>query len=378
MRCLITCPFGLSSMVWQEMQLLGLRSFDSFATGTHVEATWPQVRMLNMRSRIANKISVSLGVAQCSSFEDMFQLAQQVNREEYFIAGQGVEVEVFVHDKEGFSGMRSVQSIVHKAIMQHLAGDDEHREVLEHIEPLHVSVHITGQNVELFVNTSGAPLHQRGWRKNTWEAPLKENLAAALVLMSSRKYRELLRDPCCGSGTIPIEAAMIARNIAPWLQRGFVFQQFRSFDKGQRNDLRDQAIAKQYKDTTYKIMGSDIDETVLGYARQHAEHAGVADTITWKLHDVMEGEIFPETLAQVKDMELWKFKWYIVSNPPYDKRLALTDKWAFYRSFSTFFKDDRKGAILLPFEEETDRILWKLSKKEVKNGGLTCRVYRAV
>lgn len=114
--------------------------------------------------------------------------------------------------------------------MQKLAGENEIWDIVESSTPLDVSVHITGQMVEIFVNTSGTPLHQRGRRKSTGEAPLKENLAAALVLMSSRKYRELLRDPCCGSGTVPIEAACIARNIAPGLLRHFAFEKFRSFD----------------------------------------------------------------------------------------------------------------------------------------------------
>lgn len=202
-------------------------------------------------------------MAVCSSFEDMFQLAQGIVWEDLVMPGQGIEVEVFVHDKDGFTGLRSVQSVIHKAILKRLAGENDLRDIVESISPLDISVHITGQQVEIFVNTSGAPLHQRGRRTSTGEAPLKENLAAALVLMSGRKYRELLRDPCCGSGTIPIEAACIARNIAPGMLRNFAFQQFASFDKGIREEIRTDAVKKQYADMTYKIIGSDINETVL-------------------------------------------------------------------------------------------------------------------
>ena len=125
MRCLITCPFGLSSMLGQEMQLLGLRPFDTFATGTYVEVEeWKDVRNINLWSRLANKVSVCVGEATCGSFEDMFQLALRTAREMYIEAGQGIEVEVFVHDKEQFDGMRSVQSVVHKGIIQHLVGEE--------------------------------------------------------------------------------------------------------------------------------------------------------------------------------------------------------------------------------------------------------------
>lgn len=96
------------------MQLLGLRGYDTFATGTYLNGSREDVRKINLWSRIANKVSASMGQRVCASFEDMFQLALSIDREEVVAPGQGIEVEVFVHDKDGFDGIRSVQSVVHK------------------------------------------------------------------------------------------------------------------------------------------------------------------------------------------------------------------------------------------------------------------------
>jgi len=198
---------------------------------------------------------------------------------------------------------RSIQSVAHKAILNSLGDFSSSRSGISE-----VFLYLEKNQMSICVNTSGPSLHQRGWRKQTGIAPLKENIAAAIVLFTGWRFKSPLRDPCCGSGTILIEAAMIAKNIAPGMQRNFAFQSFATFDAELRGTLVEEATSKIYQQN-YLLYGSDQDATLLQIAQENALRAGVSESI-----QRTEGK-FEEQQTPFSE------QFRLISNPPYGKRI---------------------------------------------------------
>lgn len=147
-------------------------------------------------------------------------------------------------------------------------------------QPIEIFILVVADEVHILINTSGPALHKRGYRSQTGEAPIKESLAAAMVLLSGWKYSTPLYDPMCGSGTILIEAAMIARNIAPGLKREYDYLQFPWYPAELHKEVVADAKTKVF-DQSYQIFGSDIDPEMIAIAKENARHADVSDTITF-------------------------------------------------------------------------------------------------
>ncbi len=168
--------------------------------------------------------------------------------------------------------------------------------------------------LKILLNTSGEGLHRRGYREMTGQAPLKENIAAALVILSGWKFREPLYDPFCGSATIPIEALMIAKNIAPGLRRSFAFQKWSWIPQDILEAEKNRAKNKEFHGE-YKIYASDIRKEVIESAKRSVAFAGLTGTIEFSCQDYKD-VIRKRTIEE----NMW-----IVSNPPYGLRLAEDD-----------------------------------------------------
>lgn len=167
----------------------------------------------------------------------------------------------------------AVQAMGKKAISKKLTGNDERWEEDETKVPLEVMLSLSNNALQILLNTTGESLHRRGYRTHTGEAPLKENLAAALVLSAGWKFRDPLYDITCGAGTIVIEAAMIAKNIAPGLKRGFAFESFGWYDPAYLNREIEAAEKAIITDKEHTIIGSDIDKTLIAIAKENAANA---------------------------------------------------------------------------------------------------------
>ena len=174
-------------------------------------------------------------------------------------------------------------------------------------------VRIVNDEVEISADSSGELLHRRGYRKEIAKAPLRETLAAAMVLASGWRRDEPLLDPMCGSGTIPIEAAMIARGIAPGLQRRFQFMNWPTFDRGRWNDILDKARGAATQ-SSEKIRGSDRDAGAIQAAARNAERAGVADTVQFGVESISG------SLAELDDVATGVG--WLLTNPPYGIRIG--------------------------------------------------------
>lgn len=185
----------------------------------------------------------------------------------------------------------TIQSIAHKAVIRQLShGHDEWYE--DEVNPLHIHILIVADEAFILLDTTGAALHKRGYRTASGEAPLKESLAASLVLLSQWKYQTPFYDPFCGSGTIAIEAAMIARNIAPGKSRKFDWMRFRDTRldiwEGLLESAKNQEFSKQYP-----ISASDIDPEMIHIASENARQAGVDDTIEFSVADFRKKDFIP-------------------------------------------------------------------------------------
>lgn len=231
-----------------------------------------------------------------------------------------------------------------------------------------VDVHILMDNntLKVLLNTSGAGLHKRGYREMTGEAPIKENIAAALVILSQWKFREPLYDVFCGSGTIPIEAAMIAKNKAPGMTRSFAFQDWNWLPHDLIDTERNLAKQKEFAGE-YTIYASDIDKHVLENAKRNAQFAGVSECIRFQCMDYKN--------IIDKNIHGW-----LVSNPPYGERLEDFDVEEIHKNIAVLFTKNTniQGGIITSHAEFETYSKTKYKKRKLYNGGELCYFYRKI
>lgn len=361
MRLLITCPFGFVSTLNQELKYLRFKPVDSFDTGTYVETDRQGMMTINLWSRIASKVYIQLQEAVfCDTFDNLFTLTQEIDRTQWLPATEFLAIQAHSFQSTLMSE-KSLQSIVHKAILNQVMAQGTTLKTPTK-DPYEIMVQLVNNKATLFLNTSGDGLHKRGYRLDQWAASLKENVAAGLILMSGRRRQQRLRDPCCGSWTICIEAAMIARNIAPGLLRSFAFEYFACYGEAEFRDLYDTAKAKSYPDKQFLILGSDNDPEMLEKARANAHRAWVADTINFFEHDLFHQ--LPEHLENTTEQQT-----VIVTNPPYGKRLAPEWLKDIYRSLMNLSKDSSTHFTCITSYPEFSHLLTsRRPRKEVKNG----------
>lgn len=266
--------------------------------------------------------------------------------------------------KSELGAISTLQGVAKKAIVKSLVGEGK---LKENSDKGKVEIHILMDNdtLRIMINTSGDWLHRRGYREMTGQAPLKENIAAAMVILSSWKFREPFYDLFCGSGTIAIEALMIAKNMAPGLKRRFAFQESWAWiPRGLLDEEKKRAESMQF-DGEYSIHASDIRKDVVESAKRSAKFAGFKD-----------GEI--EFSCEGYDEALRKWAtWYIVSNPPYGIRLDEDRTEEIHEWLARAFeREDIQGWIItsdLGFEKRGNT---KFKKRKLYNGWEMCYFYR--
>lgn len=240
MKLLISCPSGLGSLLASELKRLNFQPFETFARGTRVETDLAGLYTINIRSRLANKVYIQVASFQANNFDQLFE---GVKKSDY---GQrtnnsNLSLKVTTHGSL-LSAPRAIQSVAHKALLDSIASFSRSESWTEELLLI-----LENNQASLLLNSSGPSLHNRGYRTKAGLAPLKENLAAAMILLSSWKFKSPLIDPFCGSGTIPIEALLIAKNIAPGLQRSFAFEKFRRYDPHLFAEIKAQAQSKIFQ-----------------------------------------------------------------------------------------------------------------------------------
>ncbi len=324
MQILITCPFGCASLLSKELKRLNLPLIESHPTAVLSEWQWEDIYRINLWSRIANKVYAVLWEEKIVNFDQLFDFVLSLSWNSLFDQNGQFSLHATTKNSQIMSE-KSLVSVAHKAILTSL--NISENSIQDDNKSQEVFLFMSWDRLKVCVNTSWASLHQRWWRTETWAAPLKENLAAAIILLAWWKFNKPLIDPFCGSGTIAIEAACLARNIAPWKHRNFYFQKFKNFDFNVWNKLLLDAKNSEFTND-YHIVARDIDGKMAKIAKENAECAWVADCITFEHQDFMSGLILFE----------WDF--WIVTNPPYWKRLSVNqDLNPIYNKLSDYLQN---------------------------------------
>ena len=324
LELIATATFGLEAVVRREIENLGykvLKTEDGKVTFLGDEHA---VAKANLWLRTADRVLIKMGEFKALEFEDLFQQVKGIAWEEW-IPKDGRFIVNASSVKSKLSSVPAIQSVSEKAVVKRLA---EFYSV-EHFEKtgakFDIKITFLKDLVTVTLDTTGPGLNKRGYRKLIGEAPLKETMAAAMLELSFWKAGRILADPCCGSGTIPIEAALIGRNIAPGLSRSFASEEWDAIDKSVWKEERKDAFSKIDNDIELEIYGSDIDKDAIKIAKINAEEAGVLDDIHFEVKDVGAFEL--EGASGV-----------VVTNPPYGERIGNQDAIDdIYKAYKRFF-----------------------------------------
>lgn len=303
-----TCASGIEALVGKELRELGYKV--KVENGrVRFEGTIEDILRTNLWLRTADRVKIVVSEFEAKTFDDLFEQTKQVNWDKLLPIDASFPVEGRSRNSQLHS-VPDAQAIVKKAIVNQLSETYHRRTRLPETGALFpIEVAINKDQVQLTLDTTGDSLFKRGYRVGKGGAPMKENMAAALVMLTSWKSDMPFIDPVCGSGTIAIEAALIGQNIAPGFNRSFICENWDWVPANVSEQLRDEADAKADYDAKLDITGFDIDQNMVDISKRNALEAGLADVVSFK------------QLA-VKDFKTDKMNGVIVANPPYGQRLS--------------------------------------------------------
>jgi len=303
-----TSAMGLESIVADEVKALGYETRTENGK-IYFEGDERAIARANLWLRVADRVKIVAAQFPATTFEELFENTKSVEWERYLpvdanfpLSGKSVKSKLF--------SVPDCQAIVKKAIVERLKTAYKKTGLLDESgATFKIEVSILKDMATLTIDTSGAGLHKRGYRVGQGDAPLKETLAAALVKISKWSPHRPFADLFCGSGTIPIEAALIGQNIAPGYNRDFISEEWPWMDMKIWDDARIEAEDLANYDQPLEILGTDIDHRMVKIAKENALEAGLSDLITFKQ---MQATDFTTTLTDG----------VIVSNPPYGERIG--------------------------------------------------------
>ncbi len=311
MKWIANAAFGLEGLVSRDLKRLEIQNVEPQSSGGVLfDADWEQAFEANLWLRTADRVLLVCGQFQAETFEELFEKTKEIEWAKW-IDPQGA-FPVRAHcARSRLMSPSDCQSIVKKAVVESLKCSHRIEWFAESGATYQIDVSIHKDMVTIALDSSGESLSRRGYRTWNGEAPLRETLAAALVLTSRWRPNQILWDPCCGTGTIAIEAAFIAQNRAPGLNRNFAFESWRCVPRSLGQDLRRQAIERHEQGSArpMRIFASDVDADALELARRHVRQAGLAGQIELIQKDV-------------RDLSLPDGPGAIVCNPPYGERLG--------------------------------------------------------
>ena len=362
-----TCPRGLEALLANEIKVAGAKDIKPTDGGVAFAGELSMCYAANLHSRIATRILMQVGQGRYATEDDLYQAAYKINWPNWFDVKHDFMVKV--------TGVKCpLKSLEFATLRIKDAVCDKFRQVVDsrpYIDTKNPSVRIhaylTADAYVYYVDTSGDALYMRGNRKASIEAPLRENLAAGILQLSGWRAGQSLLDPMCGSGTFLLEAAMMALNIAPGLNRNFGFEKLKNYESDTWKKVKNAAF-KQVKPATFqKLYGSDSDLRAVRIAKQNLEAAGLLDVV--QLSQVNITEVIPPSDSGV-----------LVANPPYGVRIGEDEELAaLYPKMGEALK--RKFAGWNTYFLTNDLRLPKLmrltpSKRTLLfNGPLECRLF---
>lgn len=366
MEICVTSASGIEAVTKRELyKIIGKEDLSAINGRIKFDGDESDVAKCNLNLRTGNRVEIVLGGFKAETFDDLFEGIKAIPFEEYIcrdgkiiVNAKSVQSKLFAYS--------AIQSVSKKAICERLCKKFGVNELNESGARYKIEVAALKDYVTVTLDTSGDGLHRRGYRGLVGEAPLKETLAAALVELSVWNKSRPLADLFCGTGTIPIEACMIALNIPAGLNRGFDFQNWKCFDKKIFDRAAEEAKANIVTDADLRIGGFDIDDKQLKLARKHAELAGVDKYIHFQR-------------ADMRDFSSRFSHGVIISNPPYGERLS--DRKEVEKLYRDYGKkvaslDDWCAYTLTPVDD-FERLFGKKAdkKRKIYNGKIECCYY---
>lgn len=365
-RVAVTSASGIEAVTKRELVRLGIPDAPAENGLIVFDGSLKDAARSNLFLRTADRVYLVLREFEARDFNALFDGVSEVVWEDMFPRDAKINVQAKSENSALFA-LSTIQSIVKKAICVRLMKKYRVMSLTEDGVPMRVKITVLNDKVTILLDTSGEPLHKRGYRDLVGEAPLKETLAAALILLSVWNPDRALIDPFCGSGTIPVEAARIGLNIASGRDRAFAFEEWAFFPKDITKEARQECLDTQTLEKKLRISGFDIDENAVGLARRHAERAGVADAVHLQTCDMRE----------VKS----RYRYGVaVTNPPYGERL-LNEREALnlYKDFGKWFRSLQDWSLYaITSLDGFERAFGAKADKNRKlyNGKLKCRLYQ--
>jgi len=362
-----SCPRGLEALLAEDLTAVGVKDLKAIPGGVHFAAEWPACYAANLHSRIATRILWRVAHGRYAKEDDIYKLALDCEWPKWFDATQTIRVDVTAV-KSPLKSLEFITLRIKDAICDRFRADTGKRPSVDTREP-DVRMHgfITVDECTLYIDTSGAPLYQRGLRQKTVEAPLKENVAAGIIRLSGWQPGTPLIDPMCGSGTFLIEAAQIALNIAPGAGREFGFQRLKNFQLPAWKTMLDAAMDAEKPAKFANIYGSDISPVSVRAALANLDRAGLLPAVKLTTGDLLEIDAPAENGI-------------MIANPPYGERLSEQDELAaFYPLLGTALKRKFAGwnCYLLTADLRMPKLmrLTPSKKTPLYNGAIECRVF---
>jgi putative N6-adenine-specific DNA methylase len=322
LKLFLPCAAGVEDFLAEEVQRITEQPVAFKARGgVGVRASWRDAMRLNLHSRLAQRVLVQLWHGPYRSEQDLYNAAGEIAWEIWFTPKETIKVEVTAQHSP-LTSLNFVALKIKDAVCDRFRAKRGERPSVNTIWPdVRIYAHLTTDELTLYIDTSGEPLFKRGWREDKGDAPLKETLAAAMIAATGwdacagQPLEDIapLYDPCCGSGTVLIEAAQIALHIAPGLQRRFAFEKMLPFQDHVWQAIKDQAFRdeRQWPEGHAPIVfGSDVSFRMVDFAQRNAERAGVAHAIDLRGGDALQ-RMPPTERPGV-----------MLLNPPYGERIA--------------------------------------------------------
>ena len=312
----LPCAAGVEDFLADEVHTITGASGQDLLVGrggVMVRGAWRDVLQLNLHSRLAQRVLIELALQDYRNENDLYRAASQVSWEVWFDPQRTFKVEVTAQHSPltslNFAALR-VKDAVADRFRAKRGG--VRPSVETHHPDVRIHLHLTTEHATVYIDTSGQPLFKRGWREDKGDAPLKETLAAAMIAACGWQPEQgtPLYDPCCGSGTVVIEAAQIACNIAPGSQRHFAFERLLPYQSQAWGQLRQQARASVIRPAEMLLFGSDVAHRMVDFAQRNAERAGVAHAVQLRGGDALQ-RMPPSATAGI-----------LLINPPYGERIA--------------------------------------------------------
>jgi putative N6-adenine-specific DNA methylase len=386
LQLFLPCAAGVEGFLADEVHRLTGLAGDDLLTGrggVMLRASWRDAMQLNLYSRLAQRVLVQLSHTPYRSENDLYEAASAVAWEIWFTTKQSFKVEVTAQHSPlkslNFAGLKIKDAVADR--FRNKRG--ERPNVDTQWPDIRIYAHLTTDTATLYIDTSGEPLFKRGWREDKGEAPLKETLAAAMIAASGWDATTPLYDPCCGSGTIAIEAAQVACNIAPGQLRRFAFEKMLPYQAHVWKALWEEAKAQQ-RPASAPVFGSDVAFRMVDFATRNAGRAGVADTVQLRGGDALQ-RMPPSDAPGV-----------MLVNPPYGERIETAgvagasqggreraeteDGGDFFNQLAAHWKKNYPGWtawVLTPDLKLPSRMRLKESRRvPMWNGPIECRLFR--